>query len=477
MALKLYDTLLREEKVLEPSDGKQFRFYCCGPTVYGPAHIGNFRTFLLQDVFRRVLELEGLSPYHVRNITDVDDKTIKQSQEEGLVLKAFTNKWTQHFRKDCQKLNMLRPHQEPEATDHIPQQIEMIKRLIDRKHAYVAADGSVYFKVGSYKEYGKLSHFDFSALKTQQENPDEDATHLEDEYDKESAADFALWKAHKEEDGENGWESPWGKGRPGWHIECSAMSQYYLGDTYDLHAGGADLIFPHHENEIAQSECCTGLPFALHWFHGAHLRVEGEKMSKSLGNIYTVDAIGEKGFSPIILRYVLISAHYRQSLNFTFDGLHAAKSAMHKLERLADYLLGKADLDREDFPGFVSAPFVEGWGAFKSAWEALCEDLNTPATFGEIFTAAKALEAKDLKATEVTEALCALGKILYALGLVLFSEKEEEAPEEVVALAKQRWEAKQVKDFAAADAFREKIEALGWKVLDEAEGYALKPLE
>ena len=249
--MRLFDTLTRTEHELRPIDGSTYRFYCCGPTVYGPAHIGNFRTFVLQDVFRRTLETGGTRTLHVRNITDVDDKTIRDSQRAGQSLSAFTAGWTAKFHADCGKIGLLPPHIEPGAVEHIPQQIDMIGRLIENGHAYASDDGSVYFKISSYPGYGRLSHLDERELhlgKTQGTRSNAD------EYEKDSLSDFVLWKSRRPEDGKNFWPSPWGDGRPGWHLECSAMIQEYLGDTFDLHSGGVDLIFPHHENEIAQSQ-------------------------------------------------------------------------------------------------------------------------------------------------------------------------------------------------------------------------------
>jgi cysteinyl-tRNA synthetase len=288
MGLSLFDTMTRVPVELVPMDGREFRFYCCGPTVYGPAHIGNFRTFVLQDVFRRVLELGGLKVKHVRNLTDVDDKTIRVSQEVGKSLTEFTAGWTEKFHADCRALHCLEPHVEPGAVDHIPQQIAMIATLERDGHAYKAADGSVYFRVASFPEYGRLSRLKERELRM-------GTSVADDEYERDTLADFALWKARKAEDGVNFWESPWGEGRPGWHLECSAMIREYLGDTIDLHSGGVDLVFPHHENEIAQSECCTGHEFCRHWFHVTHLLVDGAKMSKSLGNLYTLDELWRRG--------------------------------------------------------------------------------------------------------------------------------------------------------------------------------------
>lgn len=476
--IKLYDTLSRTYKDLKPSDGQRFRFYCCGPTVYAAAHIGNFRTFLVQDVLRRALAFAGLNPFYVRNLTDVDDKTIRLSQEFGQSLIEFTERWTQQFHKDCEILNMVAPDEEPKATQHIAQQIGMIESLIDGGHAYVSGDGSVYYKVSSFKEYGKLAHINCEHLRTQAVTSEGGAANLADEYDREHVADFALWKAYKREDGPNAWDSPWGKGRPGWHIECSAMSREYLGDTFDLHGGGVDLTFPHHENEIAQSEGVTGKPFALHWFHGAHLRVEGEKMSKSLGNLYTVADILEKGHSPMTLRYLMISGHYRQPLNFTFDGLHAAESALQKLEKLVRFLLAKGELSEVDWPAFNENVLEKkaSWGVFGRFWEALLDDLNVPAALGVLFSLAKELEHRAMSFDEAREHLAAFANVLYVLGLKLLTQNKIEVPEEVQLIAEERWAARQAKDFEKSDTLRRKLETLGWKVLDAKDNYALEPL-
>lgn len=320
MPIRLHDSLTRSLRELKPAqpDGI-YRFYNCGPTVYAAAHIGNFRTFVVNDVIRRLLELEHPGKVkHVRNLTDVDDKTIKRARDEGRSLAEVTKQWTDKFHADCDALNCLRPHVEPTATGHIKEQVDMIDVLMKKGNAYRAADGSVYFKVSSFDGYGRLSRVkerelqtgsSFAAGKSQAVDADE----------KEDATDFALWKAHKTDDGANSWDSPWGPGRPGWHIECSAMSKKHLGDTIDLHTGGEDLLFPHHENEIAQSECCNGTLFAHHWYHSKHLLVDGAKMSKSLGNLYTLDDLVAKGFSPMALRYALLSGSPRMQLNFTLD--------------------------------------------------------------------------------------------------------------------------------------------------------------
>ena len=386
MSVELYDTFSRSVQTLSPWSGDKLRFYCCGPTVYGPAHIGNFRTFLIQDTLCRVLKVDGTCVQHVRNITDLDDKTIFQSQAEGKNLSEFTTHWSEKFHSDCAVLNMLAPSAEPSAVAHIPQMINLVEKLIKKKHAYATDDGSVYFRVSSYKDYGRLSRLNQRELKTQSNNSAGQVNDA-DEYDRESVTDFALWKSRKPEDGDNYWPSPWGEGRPGWHLECSAMvHSSFDGETIDLHGGGIDLCFPHHENEIAQSECAHGKEFCKHWFHTAHLMVEGEKMSKSLGNLYTLDDLCAKGFSPMAIRYTLISSSYRQQLNFTFDGLHASQSALSKLERFAQSLLDKTGEASKDFNAtYVTAETIKDFGLLAKAWDALRQNLNTAASLGAIF--------------------------------------------------------------------------------------------
>lgn len=444
--------------------------YCCGPTVYGPAHIGNFRTFLAQDVLRRVLECSGMKVRHVRNITDVDDKTIRESRRLGVSLADFTKKWTDKFHADCEKLNMLPPSVEPRATEHIAEQLEMVSKLVENGHAYAAGDGSVYFKISSDPDYGRLSGLDRRTLATQGLNSAGEAN-LADEYERESVSDFALWKGRKEEDGENFWKSPWGEGRPGWHIECSAMSTKYLGPTFDLHGGGVDLCFPHHENEIAQSECSSGIkPYVKYWFHSAHLMVEGAKMSKSLGNLYTLDDLLSRGYSAQQIRYALISGHYRQQLNFTFKGLDDAKSALSKLAKSLSSALKRAGMSGGDFKNLIKPGAKLEGTVFGAAWDALCDDVNVPKALGEMFAALP-------KLGDSGENLEAFGALLYALGLDPLDggeEEAEDAPEEIAELARQRWEAKKAKNFALADELRGKISATGWTVLDAKDGFSLK---
>lgn len=476
MTVFLHDTLSREKRPLLLKPGKaSFGMYCCGPTVYGPAHIGNFRTFAVQDVLRRTLEVAGLTVKHVRNLTDVDDKTIRGAQAAGQTLAAFTRGWTEKFHADCRALGLLPPHVEPSAVEHIPQQVAMIKALVDRGHAYAAPDGSVYFKVRSCADYGKLTRIDLSQLATQSENSAGEANDA-DEYERESAADFALWKSRKPEDGANHWPSPWGEGRPGWHIECSAMSLAHLGATFDLHGGGIDLCFPHHENEIAQTECATGVKgFAAHWFHSAHLLVEGEKMSKTKGNLHTLTELEGKGFTANELRYNLIGGHYRSPLNFTFDGLVGARAAIARLERWTERLLTLAGFTPADFVAPAVHEARTAWGRFAPAWEILQEDLNVPGCLGQIFTVVGDKSA--ISPHQAREDVCGLAKILHALGIRLFAAPADPVvPPAIAALGAGRWAAKQAKDFALADRLRQELAAAGWTMLDRKDGYDLRRL-
>ncbi len=469
--LRLFDSFTREIHPLRPADGETFRFYCCGPTVYGPAHIGNFRAFVLQDLLRRTLEHTGLKTRHVRNITDLDDKTIRDSQVAGKSLAEFTSFWKERFHADCRALNLLEPHIEPSAVEHIPHQIRMIAVLIDRGNAYQGEDGSVYFKVDSFPEYGRLSQLDSRELRTGAAPSANDA----DEYEKESLADFALWKARKPEDGDNYWESPWGEGRPGWHLECSAMALEYLGESFDLHAGGIDLAFPHHENEIAQSCCATSGSFAGHWFHNAHLLVEGGKMSKSFGNLYTLADLQERGYTANELRYLLIGGHYRKPLNFTFQSLDAAREALGRIARFVEALSGGSFGEKELFPS-------AGPGPFQNAWEVLLHDLNSQGALGQVFKTIKQTKPESLTDEEKKETLAGLGFLLESLGLVVpdsgtvSSElSTSEVPEEIAALAQARWEAKQAKNWGEADRLRDALAVAGWTVVDNKEGFSLEP--
>jgi len=451
MALRLFDSLSREVRELRPAhpDGV-FRFYNCGPTVYAEAHIGNFRTFLVNDVIRRLLELE-FGPgrvKHVRNLTDVDDRTIGQARKEQRPLAEITKKWTDKFHADCAALNCLPPHAEPTATGYIREQVDMIEVLLRKGNAYRAPDGSVYFRITSFPGYGALSRIKERELKVT--NTVFDADHKDD------VGDFALWKAHKpDEDGEVQWPGPAGTaGRPGWHIECSAMSKAILGDTIDLHTGGVDLLFPHHENEIAQSECCNGHTLARHWYHSEHLLVEGTTMSKSKGNYFTLGDLTARGYSPMAVRYTLLAGHPRKQLNFMVDSLHAAESA---LATLRSY---RASLPASGGPT----------GSFAPVWSALRDELNVPAALGALFLVVN----RGPQSASTAE----FDEVLWALGLRLDAPAPAAAaaPPDVTALAERRWAAKQARDYAGADALRLELTAAGWSMLDGKDGYKLEPL-
>jgi len=456
MTPRLYDTFTRDVQPVVPMDGSVFRFYCCGPTVYGPAHVGNFRTFVMQDVFRRTLEGLGTPTRHIRNITDVDDKTIRQSQAEGRTLTEFCADWTKKFHHDCAALNVLLPHEEPGAVEHLPDQIALIAKLIERGHAYQAADGSVYFRIDSFPAYGALSRLTERTITT--------TSALADEYERDSAADFALWKARRSEDGLNFWPSPWGEGRPGWHIECSAMAMKHLGESFDLHGGGIDLVFPHHENEIAQSEAATGKRFARHWFHVAHLLVEGQKMSKSLGNLYTLEDVVARGYTSEELRYALLAGHYRQPLNFTWDSVSGAHKSLGRLRRFKERLGPPASTVGENNP-------------FDPVMGALADDLNTPDALGRLFTVVKefsaALEAGRITGTAQAEAAAGFQRVMEALGFTLPAEAEAAIPDDIQKLAAERWQARTNKDWAASDSLRKQLEGLGWNMRDGRDGYTL----
>src|SRR5687768_4707245 len=327
---RLYNTLTRKIEPFAPEDGQTVRMYTCGPTVYRPAHLGNFRTFLFEDLLRRVLVLRGWKPFQVMNLTDVDDKIIKSASERGLSIGEVTAPITEIFHKDRAFLRIEDAELYPKATDHIPEMIGIVERLVERKLAYLADDGSVYFAIDKFKGYGKLSRLDTREVKA-------GARVMQDDYSKENAQDFALWKSAKPEDEAAGaaWDSPWGRGRPGWHLECSAMAMKYLGETLDIHCGGIDLTFPHHEDEIAQSEGATGKPFSRFWCHGEFLQIDGTKMSKRLGNITTIKNMRERGVSAAAVRHFVYSTHYRKQLNLSGVALEASMEAVRRIGEFA----------------------------------------------------------------------------------------------------------------------------------------------
>jgi cysteinyl-tRNA synthetase len=366
MSLQLYNSMTRAVEPLVPIDteGKRVSLYVCGPTIYNYGHIGNFRTYVAVDLLRRALKHFGYQVDHVMQFTDVDDKTIRGSREKNLPLKEFTAIYRRAFLEDAKTLNIEIPERTPDATDHIPAMIELIRKLIDKKSAYVSDDGSVYFRIASFPKYGCLCHLDLQNLIS-------GARVNQDEYEKEGVGDFVLWKKWVAADGDVGWDSPWGKGRPGWHIECSSLSMEFLGPQIDIHGGGTDLRFPHHENEIAQSEAATGLTFVRHWFHVEHLLVDGQKMSKSLGNMYTVREVLDRGYTGRELRYALLSgANYGKNLNFTWQGMDDAKTALSRIDewrkRIGQAAIGASILEELSL----------GKDQLQAIDEALSHDLN-----------------------------------------------------------------------------------------------------
>ena len=386
MALRLYNTLSGKVEEFQPMNNNEVRMYVCGPTVYDYGHIGNFRTFVAVDVLRRFLRQSGYTVHHVMNITDVDDKIIHNAAQAGLSVQQYTAKYEKAFLEDAATLNIEQPIL-VRATEHIPEMAEFVAELQKKGFAYRAEDGSYYFRIAKFPGYGKLSKKDFAGM--------EDGARVDvDDYDKDNARDFALWKAPKP--GEASWETPIGRGRPGWHIECSVMSMQQLGETFDLHAGGEDLIFPHHENEIAQSESMTGKPFVRFWFHARFLLVEGEKMSKSLGNFFTLRDLVLKGHKPSSIRFLLASVPYRNQLNFTFDGL---KQAAVSVERLRNF---QSRLDTGQFPQGASEQMTElARDTLKRFWSGMEDDLNTAQAQAAIFDMVRkgnaAIDAGQLK--------------------------------------------------------------------------------
>jgi cysteinyl-tRNA synthetase len=468
MALKFFNTLSRSLQEFVPLDpsGKQVGMYCCGPTVYDYGHIGNFRTFVFSDLVRRYLDFKGYAVRHVMNITDVEDKIIRRVRETGKSLRDYTGFYEQEFLKDLDELRCLRPHDLPHATDFIAEIISLIEKLMARGIAYKAADGSVYFSIEKYRgcgcHYGQLVKLNFDEMRAGERVSS-------DEYDKESLADFALWKARVPDDGAVFWPSPWGEGRPGWHIECSAMSMKLLGDRFDLHLGGEDLAFPHHEDEIAQSEGATGKPFVKYWLHGAHLLVEGKKMSKSLGNFFTLRDLLGKGFTGREVRALLLSAHYRETFNFTLEGLAGARSSLARL----DECLGK--LREVAGQRAASVPLAHD-GLVAAFTAALDDDLNVSAAWGAIFDwvreTNKALAANALSTEQAANALAVWNQVdgVLGLGAVL----EAGAPPELLALLDERQAARKAKDFKKSDAIRDELKARGWVIEDTPKGPRLK---
>jgi cysteinyl-tRNA synthetase len=479
MGLRLFNTLSRTIEEFVPLDpaGKRVGMYCCGPTVYDYAHIGNWRTFVFADLVRRYLEFKGYEVCHVMNITDVEDKIIRRVQETGLPLRQYTAKYEAAFFEDFKTLNCKTPHHTPRATEHINEMHELINRLMQRGIAYKAADGSVYFSIEKYcaagGRYGQLVKLDLGALR-----PGERVSH--DEYAKESMADFALWKARVPEDGDVYWPSPWGEGRPGWHIECSAMSMKWLGPSFDLHLGGEDLMFPHHEDEIAQSEGAglqpAGARFVKYWLHGAHLLVEGRKMSKSLGNFFTLRDLLARGFTGREVRYTLLSAHYRETFNFTFDGLQSAQVGLARIDQCVSKL---CEIAETASAAERAAALQQPEPVFlRKFTEAMDEDLNISAGWAVVFEWVRHVNRRaaegSLTPVEAVAMLNTWEKLDSVLGLGRPGQLE--APPEILRLVEQRQAARLARDYTRADAIRAELKSKGWLVEDTPKGPRLKRL-
>jgi cysteinyl-tRNA synthetase len=457
---KLYNTLTNRVEEFQPLTPPEVRMYVCGPTVYDYAHIGNFRTFLFVDLLRRYIKYKGYRLRHVMNITDVDDKIIARAMENKKSLREFTDQYIQFFFEDFDALGAERPEEILRATDHIPEMVEIIKRLGANHHTY-QSDGSTYFRIGSFEKYGRLSKMKFEGnVAGASERVDAD------EYEKENVRDFVLWKAAKE--GEPFWETELGNGRPGWHIECSAMSMKALGETFDIHAGGVDLIFPHHENEIAQSEGATGKPFVRYWVHAEFLMVEGQKMSKRLGNFFTFRDLIAKGHTPRAIRYLLLSAPHHKQLNFTIEGLRGAESTV---ERLNDFKKRLTELKAEEGFSPAIAELIER--SRKRFEDALDDDLNTAEALAAIHDFVReinsAMARQTLKAGDHQAAIELIG--LFDSVFNIFGEvKQELLDSEVQALIDERQAARAAKNFGRADEIRNQLTSMGIILEDTKDG-------
>ncbi|MFA6119284.1 MAG: cysteine--tRNA ligase [Parachlamydiales bacterium] len=465
--LKLFNTMSRQKESIIPHDGKTIKMYTCGPTIYDYAHIGNFRTYVFEDLLRRTLKYFSFDLLQVMNITDIDDKTIKGALNKKMSLLEYTEPFRQAFLQDLSTLNIQKAEYYPRATQHIDYMIDIIMKLIDKKIAYKGVDGSIYFSIEKFPEYGKLSHLDLKNLKM---GASERIS--ADEYDKENASDFVLWKAYDEtRDGNIFWNSPFGKGRPGWHIECSAMSIKLLGETLDIHCGGVDNMFPHHENEIAQSESFTGKPFVFHWAHCEHLIVDGKKMSKSLGNFYTLRDLLSMDFTGAEVRYMLLHTHYRTQLNFTFDGLKAAKAS---IQRIKDFIQRLKSINTESSFNLIADVLQKTRMNFK---EALSDDLNISVALASVFDLIREInhliDDKKISKIEAQNVIDLFTEIDEILGCV-FIDENQTIPQNVTEAFEKRKEARKNKNFDLADELRDFILDMGYVIEDMPDGARLK---
>ncbi len=472
MGLRIYNTYSGLVDELVPSGVKKDRIadyppvtiYSCGPTVYGFAHIGNFRTFIFNDLFRRYLKFRGYRVNHAMNITDVDDKTINGSRAEGISLRDYTDRYIKIFFEDLETLNIERAEHNPRATESIDAMIDIIRRL-DEKGLVYQKDGSQYFSIAKFETYGRLSRLDSREIKT-------GLRYDTDEYEKDDVRDFVLWKAAKE--GEPSWDTPFGKGRPGWHIECSAMVRSVFGGTIDVHTGGVDLIFPHHENEIAQSEGAYGDRFVRHWIHAEHLLVDGSKMSKSKGNFYTLRDLLDRGYSPRAIRYLLISSHYRKQLNFTLDGLRQAENA---LARIDNFLVRLGDVRKE---GDTDPAVKTSSGEFLEHFvEIMDDDLNISGGIGAFFEylhlVNSLIDEGRISMADRDAVMDVLRRVDAVFGFIFFPEKKGDLDEgRIQGFIDERQKARKEKNFARADEIRDSLLAEGIVLEDTKEGVRWK---
>jgi len=459
--LKVYNTLTRREEEFQPIEPGKVRMYICGPTVWNFAHIGNFRTFIFGDVLRRYLKFKGYDLTHVFNLTDVDDRIINEAAKKNISIDEFTAPFIQYFWEDFDALGNERPEVTPRATHHVAEMIDIISKLLANGHAY-ESDGSIYYRITAFPEYGKLSKISFAGNKAG--GSDRIDT---DKYEKEDARDFALWKL-VDDDEPTGWDAPFGRGRPGWHIECSAMAMKYLGETFDLHAGGQDLQFPHHENEVAQSEGATGKLFAKYWVHSEFLKIDDVTMSKSKGNFFTFRDLRDQGYSPLAIRYLLLSVPYRKQLNFTFEGLQAAESTVERLRNFRSLVTQAKGIEGGEVN--VEALATRSLQAFESAMD---DDLNTAAALAAIHDLVREVNTV-LSAAGITDngkaaVLDAVQKFDSVLGI--FGQEEANILDaSIEALIAERQDARRDRDFARSDKIRDQLAAMGIVLEDTKDG-------
>jgi cysteinyl-tRNA synthetase len=458
---RFFNSFTREKEKFVPIEKGKVKMYTCGLTVYDFGHIGNYRAFIFEDLLRRWLEYRGFKVTQVMNLTDVDDKAIKASIKNKVPLKEYTERYTRAFFEDVATLNIEKAEHYPKATEHIPEMVALITKLIEKGYAYKGEDGSIYYEVSKFKDYGKLANIKVENLKL-------GSRVKVDEYAKEEAQDFALWKAWNEEDGDAFWEAPFGKGRPGWHIECSAMSMKYLGETLDIHCGGVDNLFPHHENEIAQSEAATGKKFVNYWLHNEHLLIDGRRMAKSLGNYYTVRDLVTKGYDPKSIRYLLLATHYRQQVNFTFEGLEAAKNT---LDRLTNFVHRLLDSDGKGSGEQLKLLIGQVQNGFENAMD---DDLNISVALAALFDFIRdinnLIDGNMLSKEEAHEVHSLMLRFDRVLGVIGEIKKEEKLPKEAEELIRRREEARKAKDWKTADDIRQQLKAMGILIEDTSQG-------